>query len=639
MPLGAKLGQDRSLWVLALFVLVGVLLPTGCVLWFMNVAVRSQAESARRSVAEAYHGQLRMVRDSVGAFWRARAAAILHPSGDWKPSDFSRVLAASRADSVILLDKTGAAVHRLAAPGSDPTLGLTAWNHPLSLERSRQFAAAATEYSRLAGTSRDPLLVALAAQAQVRCLAQNGQREAAIAVIQRRFSSPSPEFDLLGGYIAANEHLFALQLLKPSDARFAATAELLAAWLNDYSVPIPTAQRLFLMTELSALAPGRAALPTFAAERMAADFEAEEPARVDREGLQACQMRGLWKFPLANGRAIALYRGESVVRGVEGVWAKENHGRVRFGVTGPDQPEQGKPAQLWFDAIPAGPMMPGWEISLALENARDFDLAARNQQALYIWAGYLAVAAIALAGILACASLRRQARLARLRTDLVAAVSHELKTPLASMRLLVETLIEDGFEDQKAAHEYLNMIAGENLRLSRLIDNFLEFSRMERKRQNFQFADTRAEEVIQSAMLAVRERSRHPETHLEVDVSEGLPSLWADHDAMVTVLLNLLDNAYKYSGPEKWISLRVFRENGTVIFSVKDNGIGIARRDQKRIFRSFYRVDQRLARETGGCGLGLSIVDFIVRAHGGRVEVESQPGAGSTFRVAIPYEN
>jgi signal transduction histidine kinase len=183
------------------------------------------------------------------------------------------------------------------------------------------------------------------------------------------------------------------------------------------------------------------------------------------------------------------------------------------------------------------------------------------------------------------------------------------------------------------------MIAGENLRLSRLIENFLTFSRMERNRQKFDFAKTTAEEVIQPAMLAMRERLREPERHVEVEVSPGLPPLWADRDALVTVLLNLLDNAYTYTGRDKRISVRASCEDGRVVFAVTDNGIGIAPREQTRIFRRFYQVDRRLARETGGCGLGLSIVDFIVRAHGGAVTLESRPGEGSTFRVLLPYES
>ncbi len=112
--------------------------------------------------------------------------------------------------------------------------------------------------------------------------------------------------------------------------------------------------------------------------------------------------------------------------------------------------------------------------------------------------------------------------------------------------------------------------------------------------------------------------------------------MWADEDALVTVLLNLLDNAYKYTPAEKRIGLRAFSDNGGVVFAVEDNGIGIAPREQKRIFRRFYQVDRRLAREAGGCGLGLSIVEFILRAHGGTVQVKSQPGKGSTFSVVLP---
>jgi signal transduction histidine kinase len=119
-------------------------------------------------------------------------------------------------------------------------------------------------------------------------------------------------------------------------------------------------------------------------------------------------------------------------------------------------------------------------------------------------------------------------------------------------------------------------------------------------------------------------------------VADGLPAVRADEDALVTVLLNLLDNAWKYTPGEKRIGVRAYREKGRVVFAVEDNGIGIAARERKKIFRRFYQVDRRLAREAGGCGLGLSIVEFIVRAHGGSIDVKSQPGRGSTFSVAIP---
>ena len=281
-------------------------------------------------------------------------------------------------------------------------------------------------------------------------------------------------------------------------------------------------------------------------------------------------------------------------------------------------------------------MLPGWQLSFSLPDNAALDEIGRRRMASYLWAGYLVIAAMAFTGLLVGRSFRRHLRLAHLKTDLVAAVSHELKTPLASMRLLVDSLLEDEQLDPEKTRDYLQLIAGENLRLTRLIENFLTFSRIERNRQKFAFADTSPSDVVGAAVQAVRERFQPPVCQLNVEVGSGLPPLYADEDALVTVLLNLLDNAYKYTPGDKRISLHAFRQGDCVVFAVEDNGIGIPPAEHKRIFRRFYRVDQRLARETGGCGLGLSIVDFIVRAHGGSVRVESQSGAGSTFSVRLP---
>jgi signal transduction histidine kinase len=142
--------------------------------------------------------------------------------------------------------------------------------------------------------------------------------------------------------------------------------------------------------------------------------------------------------------------------------------------------------------------------------------------------------------------LRRQWQLARLKTDLMAAVSHELRTPLASVRLLVETLLEDERPEGKT-REYLEMIEKENLRLSRLIGNFLTFSRLERNLRKFDIRVTEPERVVEAVVASARERLQAPDCCFEVDVAAGLPPVRADEDALVTVLLNLLDNAYKYS--------------------------------------------------------------------------------------------
>jgi signal transduction histidine kinase len=601
----------------------------------MNEAARSQAESARQSVTEAYRAQLRLLRDRIDSYWKSRAAAIAEDSGAGTAPEFTRIVFSGLCDSLVLLDNNGVVTYPVTVPpvpAPDPRVQNPDWRAARALEAGRPLEADSA-WGRIADSETDPSAAARAAQAQIRCLVRSGRAETAIRMIQQRFATGTAArgLDLQRRLIAADEQLLALRLMKPSDTRYLPAIRRLAALLNDYrDAPIPSAQRLFLMDELRAAAPGQAVLPTNDAESLAAQFLEGEPPRAAGPTLQPARVPGLWKLAVGNGRAIALYRTETVFRAISGLLNDGTAKSVKFVAIQPGRPSA-------EEAIAAGPMLPGWQLSFSLLDARVFDEAARRRTAAYLWVGFLAVAAMAVAGLIVAQAFRRQWRLARLKTDLLAAVSHELKTPLASMRLLVDALLEENKFEPEKTRDYLELIAGENRRLSRLIGNFLTFSRIERNRQKFEFTETRPEDVVRAAVHAMRERLQAPACHLEIDVADGLPVLRADQDALVTVLLNLLDNAHKYTPTDRRILLQAYREGNNVVFAVKDNGIGIAPREQKRIFRRFYQVDRRLARETGGCGLGLSIVDFIVRAHGGAVRVESKPGAGSTFRVLTPF--
>jgi signal transduction histidine kinase len=205
--------------------------------------------------------------------------------------------------------------------------------------------------------------------------------------------------------------------------------------------------------------------------------------------------------------------------------------------------------------------------------------------------------------------------------------------------VLVDTLRQGRSSGPGQVQEYLELIAGENERLSRLIDNFLTFSRMERNKRAFVFAPVDAGDLIRSAAAAMRERFSTPGARLELEVPPRLPELYGDRDALMTVLLNLLDNAWKYSGEEKLVSVSAYPVGDNVFIEVKDNGIGLSRRAMRRIFDRFYQVDQTLSRRAGGCGLGLAIVKFILDAHGGSIEVKSQVGKGSAFTVRLPIRS
>jgi signal transduction histidine kinase len=303
-------------------------------------------------------------------------------------------------------------------------------------------------------------------------------------------------------------------------------------------------------------------------------------------------------------------------------------------VAGTRQPA-GKPFNV--AALPDG--FPNWKVELYFEGSDVFEKAAKRQIAVYAWTGALVILMILTAGVFATRAVSRQIRLNEMKNDFIATVSHELKTPLASMRVLVDTLLEGRVRDEAQTREYLRLTAKENERLSRMIDNFLTFSRMERNKQAFTLTGATPAAIARDAAESVQTKFATHHCQFALELAEPLPEIVADHDAIVTVLVNLLDNACKYTSEQKRIALKVFAADGFVCFAVSDNGIGLARRHLRRIFDRFYQVDSSLARKAEGCGLGLSIVKFIVDAHKGRVSVDSKPGQGSTFTVRLPVAN
>ena len=243
---------------------------------------------------------------------------------------------------------------------------------------------------------------------------------------------------------------------------------------------------------------------------------------------------------------------------------------------------------------------------------------------------------VLISGGISGSTIRKQMKMNKLKNDFIATITHELKTPLASMRVLADTLLEGNYNDQKQVKEYLELICKENKRLTGLIDNFLTFSRMERNKQVFTFEKVKPADIAKSAIEAVQTKFNQVNCHFTQSIDDNLLPISIDKDAIVTVLVNLLDNACKYTNDNKEIELRIFYENENVCFSLKDNGIGMTKRQIRKIFDRFYQADTTLSRRAEGTGLGLSIVKFILDAHNATIEVKSQPEKGSTFIVKIP---
>jgi two-component system phosphate regulon sensor histidine kinase PhoR len=239
--------------------------------------------------------------------------------------------------------------------------------------------------------------------------------------------------------------------------------------------------------------------------------------------------------------------------------------------------------------------------------------------------------------ILVWVFLRRERTLADLQADFVSKVSHELRTPLTSIRMFTETLrLRRG--DAETEDKCIAALHKESSRLQLLIDRLLDWGRMESGRRVYKLSEHEVAPIIEEAIAAFEPTRERRLVELDIAIPEGLPTVWCDRAALVDAIVNLLSNAYKYGGSPRHIIVAAEANERAVVVSVKDNGSGIAKHEHRRIFEKFYRVDDLLAREQEGSRLGLAIVQHVMRAHRGKVEVDSAPGHGSTFTLTLPRE-
>jgi signal transduction histidine kinase len=241
--------------------------------------------------------------------------------------------------------------------------------------------------------------------------------------------------------------------------------------------------------------------------------------------------------------------------------------------------------------------------------------------------------------LLVWSNVRREVRLSRLKSDFVANVSHELKTPLALIRLFAETLELGRVPTEEKKKQYYRVIHKESHRLTQLINNILDFSRIEAGRREYRAAPTDPNRVVAEVLDAYRFSIEQNGFVLESKLAEDLPEVEADKEALSQALINLINNAIKYSPDEKFIRVTTSREEDKVRISITDHGIGIASSEQRKIFEKFYRAEHSLVHETKGSGLGLALVRHIMDAHGGTVELASAAGKGSVFTLVLPIRN
>ena len=302
-------------------------------------------------------------------------------------------------------------------------------------------------------------------------------------------------------------------------------------------------------------------------------------------------------------------------------------------------PDPGYPRTAYTEAL-SGPFE-GYTVRAAATSNAPVVWADRFVSLLVVFIGLMGVVLV-VATFFGLRYTVRQLELAQVKSSIVSNVSHELKTPIALIRLAVETLEMRRLSTPEDTEKFLRSISREAMRLNQLVDNILDFARLEAGKKVFQFLPVNVLDLVRDATDSFRPQLEDQGFRFEVELPAELPVVRGDAAALTQCVLNLLDNAMKYSRNRREVKVTAAalgnHQSATpaVAIAVSDRGIGISPRDQKSIFEKFVRIETGLVHDVKGAGLGLSLVDQIMRAHGGHIELESTVGEGSTFRLVLP---
>jgi len=308
---------------------------------------------------------------------------------------------------------------------------------------------------------------------------------------------------------------------------------------------------------------------------------------------------------------------------------------VGQGLVSPEAPEKSGEPQLVFTGAFTD-SFPPWAIDIYRSGAGAAERQFRLRRTIYVLSLAAVIAALFFGGFLAIRSTAKELKLAKLKSDFTATVSHEFRTPLTSIRYMAELLQRGRVRDEARKQQYYETITGESERLSRLVENLLDFSKIEAGMKEYRMEETDIAALAADVAGRFRQQAAFKDFTLETEIEDGLPVIPADKDSLARAVLNLLDNAVKYSGQNPRVVLRAWSGEDAVHLQVEDHGIGISKPEQKKIFEKFYRSESALGSDVKGSGIGLPLVEHVVRAHGGKIVLESEPGKGTRLTIRLP---
>ncbi len=279
---------------------------------------------------------------------------------------------------------------------------------------------------------------------------------------------------------------------------------------------------------------------------------------------------------------------------------------------------------------------PNWSLEFFQNNPRLLNTFLSSRQGIYFYM-FLLIAGILIFGlILAVRTVSHELELAKMKSDFVSTVSHEFKSPLTSIRQLAEMLQSGRVPSEERRRQYYDVLLEQSERLSLLIDNILNLAKIEEGRKEFEFKRLDIDHLLREVVSTIQDRVRHEGFVIEIKAEGPTPEVMADRAALAQAITNLLDNAIKYSGEARKVTVSSSVKDRYLVIAVKDFGIGIKKEEMYKVFERFYRGGDELTRSVKGSGLGLTLVKEIVEAHRGKVHLESEPGQGSVFSIMLP---
>lgn len=621
-----KSGNILLYWIPALL----LLLPAVYVIVLLESTIDNEAKALKNKIRDTYKTALFDTSKKLTEYW-----IQLEENKELKSLDPIEIYSATGADSAIIYDSNGKMVfpivlHKYQKPCDDQRL-LKAKQKAAK----RDYINAINEYLYISENALDENEKAIALFEAASLMKNIGKPVEALDLCNRLVFKEEykNKRNLNHNLIYLDSLLLLLELEPESSNQSNQSLEKLITALNDYSkTEILTSQRNELSKNLLKLRP-ELYFPLQKPEEIAMKYLQQTKNSDRRNVLQKTLINDIWQYTV-DGRIVLLFSAANLEQTMLSL--------IQFA----DIPDKtmirlnppGKLAEDSIVSIDAANRMPGWKISLNFIDPGYMSSLIDQRTRVFRMTSIIVIAFSLVLGFLFLRDMRRKLHLADLKNDLVANVTHELKTPLASSRLLLDTLITQPDLPREKIESYLTHLSKENSRLCRLVEHFLAFSKLEKNQYKFQIRTISLDELIDNLNEAIQGRFPTQKQRINYECTEEDVSINGDIQSLVTVIVNLLENALKFSNDDQKVDFKIVLKDQDLKFSVADKGIGIALNDQKRIFEQYFQADNKLSRKFEGSGLGLNIVKTVLKAHKSDIHIESSPEKGSCFSFTLAIQ-